>query len=270
MEMKQVQKPIKRSKLRRKLGKEFYCLKERARWILGEEHWSNELSSERLPFIVKEHRSLLLRKLKDVDMYLQHNKITNLQLAIERMDGIIIKPGQSFSLWKLVGRPTKARGFLEGMTLTNGQVTKGIGGGLCQLGNLIYWMAIHSPLTITKRWRHSYDVFPDVNRKIPFGSGATLSYNYIDLQIKNTTDTTYQINLWLNNTHLNGNICAALSPNFSYTIQERDHRFVQQWWGGYTRHNEIWRLVTNTLTGEISEELITENHAIMMYNPLIE
>jgi len=45
---------------------------------------------------------------------------------------------------------------------------------------------------------------------------------------------------------------------------------VQQWWGGYTRHNEIWRIKTNLQNQEIEDELITENHAIMMYNPLLE
>ena len=49
------------------------------------------------------------------------------------------------------------------------------GGGLCQLSNLIYWMTLHTPLTITERYRHSYDVFPDSNRTQPFGSGEPAS-----------------------------------------------------------------------------------------------
>ena len=213
---------------------------------------------------------LFTTTVKDVEMYLQENKVTNLRLATNCVSGVIIKPGETFSIWQLVGRPTKRKGYLEGMTLSNGQVTKGTGGGLCQLGNLIYWMAIHTPLTVTKRWRHSYDVFPDVNRKIPFGSGATLSYNYIDLQLKNETEDDFQINLWLNATHLKGSINSDTPSSYSYEIRERNHRFVHQWWGGYTRHNEIWRIKTNLENQEIEDELITENHAVMMYNPLLE
>ncbi|WP_208609925.1 VanW family protein [Gilliamella mensalis] len=53
-------------------------------------------------------------------MYLQYNKITNLRLAIEKLNGSIIKPNQHFSIWQKVGRPSKKRGFLEGLSLHNG------------------------------------------------------------------------------------------------------------------------------------------------------
>ena len=266
----QVEKPKHRSELRKKLGKEYFCLKQNFQWWFGNEKLAKARKNSHLNFVVKEHQSFLLRPLKDVDMQLQYNKVTNLRLALENIDGVIIQPGETFSLWQLVGRPTKAKGYLEGMTLSNGQVKSGIGGGLCQLGNLIYWMTLHSPLTITKRWRHSYDVFPDVNRKIPFGSGATLSYNYIDLQIKNETSQPFQINLWLTDDYLKGNICTTDAILNSYEVFEKNHKFELQWWGGYTRHNEIWRKVVNKLSMSESEELITANHAIMMYNPLLE
>ena len=46
------------------------------------------------PHTLATHRSPILRKLKDVDMYLQHNKATNLRLAAARIDGVVIHPGQ--------------------------------------------------------------------------------------------------------------------------------------------------------------------------------
>ena len=128
-------------------------------------------------------------------MYLQENKRTNLELAIKHINNIIIKPEETLSTWKLVGRPTKQKGYLEGTVLKQGKIDKDTGGGLCQLGNLLFWIFAHSPLTITERYRHGFDVFPDINRNIPFGAGATLSYNYIDLQVKNETKITFQIKL---------------------------------------------------------------------------
>jgi vancomycin resistance protein VanW len=267
--VEQIAKPKKRSELRKRLGKEYFCVKQQMNWLTGPEKFSREVDLSPLSNVLFHHQSFLLRKLKDVDMYLQHNKVVNLRLAIARMNGVIIQPGETFSLWKMVGKPSRSRGFLEGMTLSNGMVTKGVGGGLCQLGNLIYWMALHAPFEVTKRWRHSYDVFPDVNRKIPFGSGATLSYNYIDLQLKNNTQTPLQINLWLSAEYLEGNICAGSPIENSYEVYEQHHKFELQWWGGYTRHNQIWRKVINLGTDMETEELVTENHAIMMYNPLI-
>lgn len=266
----QIEKPKVRGKLRQKLGKEYFCLKEKWRWWSGAEKLAKLRSKVILPNVVIEHKSVLLRPLKDVEMYLQHNKVVNLSLAIKKIDGVIIKPGETFSIWQLVGRPSKRKGFLEGMTLHNGKVMKDTGGGLCQLGNLIYWMVLHTPLTVTKRWRHSYDVFPDVNRTLPFGSGATLSYNYIDLQFKNTTQSAFQLNLWIDDTHLRGAFLSEVPLDVTYQIEERNHHFQQQWWGGYTRHNEIWRKKIGINSSEVSEELLTENHAIMMYNPLLE
>jgi vancomycin resistance protein VanW len=169
-----------------------------------------------------------------------------------------------------VGRPSKSKGYLDGLVLHNGKISKGIGGGLCQLGNLLYWMALHSPLSIKERWRHGYDVFPDVNRTIPFACGATLSYNYIDLQLQNNTNKYFQINLWLDKEYLHGEITCNIEPQIKYEVYETDHLFKQQWWGGYTRHNKIWKKITNLVDNSIAEELVTENSAIMMYNPLLE
>jgi vancomycin resistance protein VanW len=212
---------------------------------------------------------MLLRPLKDVDMLLQHNKVTNLRIAIQHLNGIVLKPGETFSIWKNVGRTRASKGYLPGLTLENGKISQGIGGGLCQLGNLLYWIVLHSPLTITERWRHGYDVFPDINRTIPFACGATLSFNYVDLQFTNTTTETFQIHLWLDHTHLHGSIRADKAPVYAYEIFETDHQFVQQWWGGYSRHNRIWRRTLELTSDKYREELISENSAIMMYSPLL-
>jgi len=264
-----VAKPKKRSYWRNVAGREYYILKRRLQWVRQSRFFAKQSANIDLEFPVFRHRSFLLRPLKDVEMSLQHNKVTNLRLAIARISGVVIAPGQTFSLWRLVGRPTVGRGYLDGLVLSNGRIEKGVGGGLCQLGNLLYWMALHSPLTITERYRHGFDVFPDINRKIPFACGATLAYNYIDLQLRNDTTDTFQINLWLDDEYLNGEISSDREPESEYEVFETDHLIKMQPWGGYTRHNRIWRRQTSRLNGLTSEKLITENHAIMMYDPLL-
>lgn len=266
----QVEKPVYRSKLRRMLGKEFYIAKRRFAWLFSRTRFSKVDRSVNFSNVWIDHKSILLRKLKDVDMHLQYNKITNLKLAVAKLDAVVIKPGETFSVWRLVGRPCKRKGYKEGVMIHNGKVGSGIGGGLCQLGNLLYWMALHTDLTIKERWRHSFDVFPDAGRTIPFACGATLSYNYIDLQLQNNTDHAFQIKLWVDDEYLNGRITCETPLYSKYEVYETDHRFELQWWGGYTRHNCIWKRVTNLSTGEETTELITENNAIMMYNPMLE
>lgn len=264
-----VPKPRARSHLRKAAGREYYILRRRLNWLANGRKFAKPRAEIQLEHLVFEHRSMLLRPLKGVEMYLQHNKITNLRLAIERIDGTVIRPGETFSIWRLVGRPTASRGFLEGLVLHDGRIEKGIGGGLCQLGNLLYWIALHSPLTVTERYRHSFDVFPDINRTIPFACGATLAYNYIDLQLKNDTRNSFQIKLWLNDEFLNGRLLSDRASEFKYEVFETDHLIKTQIWGGHTRHNRIWKRSTDLIDGAVREELVAENHAIMMYSPLL-
>lgn len=201
-------------------------------------------------------------------MYLQENKRTNLSIAIKHLNNVVIEPNETLSFWKLVGRPTTRKGYLEGLVLKQGQISKDIGGGLCQLGKLLFWIFAHSPLNITERYRHGFDVFPDVNRKVPFGAGATLSYNHIDFQVQNQTDNRFQLQLWLDEKYLNGALYSQIPVQESYEIEERNHMMKQHMWGGYSRHNQIIQKVTFP-NDEETEKLLVENHAIMMYNPFL-
>ena len=262
--------PRRRSAFRRRIGRWVYIWKRRWQWWFGKTKWATQRYAP-LEETVIAHHTPLLRRLKQVDMYLQENKKTNLRLAAEKINSILIQPGETFSFWYLVGRPTARKGYLEGLVLENGRIGKGIGGGLCQMGNLIYWMALHTPLTVTERWRHSYDVFPDENRRLPFGSGATLAYNYIDLQLRNDTQQTYQLFVWLTDTDLHGAFYSSLAAPYRYEVFEKGHFIHHEPWGGYSRHNRIARRVYDAASGALlREEPVAENHALMMYEPFLE
>lgn len=263
-------KPKKRSKLRLFIGKRYFILKRKLKWLLGGTKYSKEKSHELLPYINYQHKTPLIRQLKDVDMYLQYNKVANLKIASEKLNRVILRPGETFSYWKLIGKPTKRKGFKEGMILFCGSVKPGTGGGLCQLSNLIYWLTLHTPLTIIERYRHSYDVFPDSNREQPFGSGATCVYNYRDLVIKNETSETYQLCVEVGEEYLHGQWRCKHKPIYKYEVYEKNHKMQSEYWGGFTRHNELYRRVYNLDGNQLYDEYITENHAIMMYTPFLE
>lgn len=266
--MDEIVKPINRSPLRQVLGKEYYIAKRKILWLFGPSIWAKQAKHDMEGSLVFKHRSLILRHLKDVDMYLQENKRKNLELAIAKVNNTVIKPNETFSVWKLVGRPTARKGYLDGLVLKQGKAVKGVGGGLCQLGNLLFWIFAHSPLTITERYRHGFDVFPDINRKVPFGAGATLSYNHIDLQVKNETPHIFQIRLWLDDQYLNGELICESPIEENFEVVERNHIIKQQSWGGYSRHNQVFQIV-NKGDGSIEERLLVQNHAVMMYNPFL-
>ena len=135
-------------------------------------------------------------------MQLQKNKVKNLLLASKKIDGIIIKPGEEFSFWNLVGNATKRKGYLEGLVISNSQMKKGVGGGLCQMANMIHWLVLHTPLEVTELHHHSDALFPDVKRRVPFGTGTSISYKALDYRFKNTTKYPIQIRVWLDDTFL--------------------------------------------------------------------
>lgn len=262
-------KPIKRGPVRIYFGKKYYRMKRYKEWIINHKIFALRKEDNLLKHEVFTHKSLLLRELKDVDMWLQYNKIKNIKIAAQELNKVVIRPGETFSYWRLIGKTTRRKGYVEGIVLHYGKVTTGIGGGLCQLSNLIYWMTLHTPLTVTERYRHSYDVFPDSNRNQPFGSGATCAYNYLDLQIKNETNSTYQLVLYLTDTHLMGEWRSDSPLIKTYEVYEAEHRISMEYWGGYVRHNRIHRKIFNSDHVQIDDEYVTENNAIMMYEPLL-
>lgn len=242
-------------------------LQRRLIWLTDGKRYAAQREEQLLPFRVKKHQSTLLRKLGDADMQLQVNKVTNLSLALKHIDGIIIRPGETFSFCKLVGLPTKAEGYLMGMELSFGKARPGIGGGICQVSNMIHWLVLHSPLTVVQRAQHSFDPFPDEGRVLPFGSGAAIFYNYIDYQFTNTTDYTFQLHIWLTEKTIEGELLVQSELPQAYHIFEKEHQFVKTGEVFY-RRNEIWRRIIDKRTGNtISEDCLAKNNARVSYVP---
>lgn len=261
--------------MRRKLLKHFpFLYNARVAQLILKRHLQNSFSftkfakirvEETLPYTCKKHQSLLRRKLGSSDPILQVNKITNLQLSIRHVDGIIIRPGETFSFWKLVGKTTADKGYIEGLLLSHGDVKTGVGGGICQLANLLFWLALHTPLTIRERHHHSFDPFPDDQRALPFGSGASVFYNYIDLRFHNQTDQVIQFKVWLTDEHLKGSVHIEEEWPYSYHVFEKNHAFLKAEGKNY-RQNEIWRSIIDKKTGnEIKQELLILNYSEVRY-----
>ena len=228
--------------------------------------FAKKLSETSLPVLIFQHNSIIRRRLANVDMQLQENKATNLALAIAHIDGVLIHPGETFSLWTLVGRTNKRKGYKEGLIIANGKPSKGIGGGLCQLSNLIHWMVLHSDLTITEHHHHdALDLFPDSGRKIPFGTGTSISYNYLDYRVKNNTENTYQIRLSVDDEYLLGELRAEEPQPHIFHIHGENEYFSRED-GIVYRNGEVYRDISDRITGQLIEsQLIRTNHAKVMY-----
>ena len=100
-----------------KISMEKNILQRHLKDFFSKEHFARKKSNDLLPVIIKKHNSLIRRRLGNVDMQLQENKAVNLSIAAPCVNGVIIRPGETFSFWRLVGRDTRKRGFKEGLAI---------------------------------------------------------------------------------------------------------------------------------------------------------
>ena len=119
-------------------------------------------------------------------------KLENLRLAQSAIDSAVVMPGEIFSFWALVGAPTKRRGFRESRSIQGNNIENSVGGGLCQLSGLIYYISLVAGLEIIERHQHSMDIYDETTRFAPLGSDATVVYGYKDLRVRNCLNSPIQ------------------------------------------------------------------------------
>lgn len=235
--------------------------------ILSYKKIAKSKQSTKLPYVIGSHKSLIQRKLGNVDLTLQANKANNLSIATPKVTNIIIKPGEIFSFWTLVGKCTTRKGYKEGMTICQGEPSKGVGGGVCQFTNLIHWLVLHTPLQIVEHHHHDgVDLFPDFGRQVPFGVGTSIMYNYLDYRFKNTTELTFQLVVWTDETHLCGELRANGKLDVKYHIK-CENEFFSKEDGIVYRNSEIYRECIDVKSGCLkNRELLKTNHARVLYD----
>lgn len=226
-------------------------------------------ASEDYPFLIKSHRSPVVRKLEGVDLRLQYNKNRNLELALPGLDGLLLSPGETFSFWDRVGKPTAKRGFLPGLVIKSGKPSEDTGGGLCQLANMIHWLCLHSPLTVRELHHHSDALFPDSARRVPFGTGTSVLYKAVDYRLQNNTAYIFQLRLWLSEGDLCGELRGSAPLDVRYRIEETNSHYEQAG-SSFYRCSEIWRLVNAADTGALlRRELLLKNRSKVLYDPAL-
>jgi vancomycin resistance protein VanW len=238
----------------------------RLTWLRNRNSYARTVMLQKLPNVVYKHNSLIRRQLGNVNMELQENKAANLALTAPKINNIIIRPNEVFSFWRIVGNCTEYRGYKEGLVIRGGTVKSGIGGGMCQFTNLIHWMILHSPLTIIEHHHHNnIDMFPDYGREVPFGTGTSVMYNYLDYQFVNNTDQIFQLITYTTDKYLCGELRSEKEIAYSYHLVE-ENQFFNKEGNEYYRNNEVYRKVIDKVSGKMLEKtLVSKNHAKVMY-----
>jgi vancomycin resistance protein YoaR len=108
------------------------------------------------------------------------NRIHNVHLMANFIDGTVIRPGETFSYNDVVGPRTPERGFLEGQMIVGSLVLPAIGGGVCQTATTLFNDAFQLGLPILERHNHSLYL-----SHYPLGRDATVSWGGPDFKFRN-------------------------------------------------------------------------------------
>lgn len=243
-------------------------LKRHIKNLFSREKYAHERSAEPLPIVVASQGGDMIKRGPGIDMQLQINKVNNIRLACSRMNGLVIRPGESFSFWHYVGKTSAKNGFADGRVIVNGKLVSGVGGGLCNLANTLNLLIMNSPMTVTEIHHHSDALAPDPDGvRVPYSAGTSVNYNFIDYRFRNDTDQPVQLCVWCNGDFLHAELRTTKEFQLNYRIVEEDHHFHLENNGKYYRKSKIYREVIYKATGEVVQrELRWDNRSEVMYD----
>lgn len=146
------------------------------------------------------------------------NKLHNIQLAIDRMQGLVLAPDEDFSFWQYALAPNKKNGYREGAMFINHKVRSSIGGGLCQLSGVLYNLSLLAGCHIIERYNHSIDAYGE-KRYIPLGQDCTVAYGHKNLCFKNVHHAPIQLRLAVDEHFATGSIWSSSPLTKHVSIQ---------------------------------------------------
>ena len=235
---------------------------------LDRNHYARTKEPSPLPYTVFSDASRMINEHSGYDIRYQYNKIHNLNLAAAPIHRVLIRPGETFSFWMLVRGADRKQRYLDGLNLENGRIVGSYGGGLCQLSNLLFWLFLHTPLTLVERHGHRVESFPPAGEELPAGTDATIHEGWLDLKVRNDTDSCYQILLSFTDTDLCGSICCDEPALYRYEIYNGPVRYLRRH-GKTLQHAQVRRRRIRLSDEEAWDEILYENQCEIGY-PLPE
>ena len=92
-------------------------LKRHLQDLKRKENFATDFQKEKLTYVVSERSSNMIKRAEGVDLASQFNKAKNIELACQKLNGLVIKPGEVFSFWKLVGKISEKKGYKAGRVI---------------------------------------------------------------------------------------------------------------------------------------------------------
>lgn len=136
---------------------------------------TNDIGSEAFPDLLSSFKTSFTSS--------NSNRSTNIRLCSEKINGLVLMPGETFSFNQVVGKRTPEAGFKPATAYSAGKVVQEYGGGICQVSSTLYNAVLYSNLEIVERTNHGYK--PSYVKP---GLDATVSWGGPDFKFKNNRD----------------------------------------------------------------------------------
>jgi vancomycin resistance protein YoaR len=120
-------------------------------------------------------------------------RVQNIKAAASRFHGLMVAPGETFSMAAALGDISLDNGYAEALIILGNQTIKGVGGGVCQVSTTLFRTAFFAGFPIVERHAHAYRVYyyekvagNKINARLA-GLDATVFVPLVDLKFKNDT-----------------------------------------------------------------------------------
>lgn len=227
--------------------------------------YADKISESLLPNLVFETSALMVNENSGFDIQFQYNKVHNLQLAAKTMDKLVIAPNETFSFFWLTRHADRYTRYKDGLNLVNGKIVGSYGGGLCQLSNMLFWLFLHTPMTIVERHGHAAESFPSTTEDLPCGTDATVSEGWLDLKVRNDTDNIFQIAIHFDDNYMYGEILSQRPVNTEYTVFNSSVSYIKRNEKIY-QVSVVCREETDQETGEHTQRELYTNQCEIAYS----
>lgn len=141
--------------------------------IIEPEIHTNEIGEEAFPDLLSSFST----KFDETNK----SRSKNLKIAMEKLDGTVVMPGEVFSYNQTLGKRTAEQGYEYANGFAGGKVVPMLAGGICQISSTLYDAVLYANLNIVERHNHSFQA-----TYVEPGKDATVVYGSLDFKFENT------------------------------------------------------------------------------------
>ncbi|WP_027623893.1 VanW family protein [Clostridium lundense] len=142
------------------------------------------------------------------------NRVTNITLAADAINGKVMMPGDTFSFNDVVGQRTAEKGYKPAKVIVGDKFVDDFGGGVCQVSSTLYNAIMRANIPYTERTRHTM-----MSTYVPMGMDATVDFGNIDYKFKNTLNYPIYIEAVVQNKNITFNVYSNKSlTNKTYDL----------------------------------------------------